>query len=314
MPGLLVNGKEHPVQDLIIINSHDVEWCRLDQKDYRSRPTSWVRQIILHTTKGDWPQRVLPGRGAGGRARVVADGWRSEPVSSAAHLVIDNDGTVACLCDLATVEAYHATVSNPWSIGIEMYQEGCSDGHYGVHEAVYEAAVKLVPALCRIFGIQFQIPKLPYKNEPLRRMADGGESCVGVFGHRDNTGQRGFGDPGDEIFARLAAAGAERFDHNAGEDLDVWKGRQQRAQRQRRRLDGRRHSGAEHGPSARGCRSRRRHLGARVTVRWSWGHGRDRACSLPRPFRLSQSWFDRSSARNTTRWSRLACSTMSASS
>src|SRR5262249_26980222 len=68
--------------------------------------------------------------------------------------------------------------------------------------------------------------KLPYKNEPLRRMVDGGESCVGVFGHRDNTGQRGFGDPGDEIFARLAAAGAERFDHNAGEDLDVWKDRQ----------------------------------------------------------------------------------------
>jgi len=226
MPGLLVNGKQQAVPDLNIINAHDVEWCRLDPKDFRPRPTSWVRQIILHTTKGDWPQRVLSGHGPGGRAKLVADMWRGDPTSSAAHLVIDNDGTVACLCDLATVETYHATVSNPWSIGIEMYQEGCDDGHYGVHEAVYAAAEKLVPALCRMFGIQFQIPKLPYKNEPLRRLIDGGESCVGVFGHRDNTGQRGYGDPGDEIFARLAAAGAERFDHNAGEDLDVWKGRQ----------------------------------------------------------------------------------------
>ena len=103
-----------------------------------------------------------------------------------------------------------------------MYQEA----NNGVHEAVYDAAVKLVPALCRIFGIQFQIPKLPYSNHPLHRMRDDGAQCVGVFGHRDNTEDRGHGDPGDEIFARLVAIGAERFDHNAGEDLTVWKARQ----------------------------------------------------------------------------------------
>jgi len=181
-----------------------------------------VRQIILHTTKGNSPQRLIPGRGPGGKAKAVAEFWRNDPKSSAAHLVIDNDGTVACLCDLAKVETFHATVSNAWSIGIEMYQEADN----GVYEAVYAAAVKLVPALCRIFGIQFQIPKLPYTNKPLRRMADGGERCVGVFGHRDNTAQRGHGDPGDEIFLRLAAAGAEQFDHDRGEDLDAWKERQ----------------------------------------------------------------------------------------
>jgi hypothetical protein len=47
-----------------------------------------------------------------------------------------------------------------------------------------------------------------------------------VFGHRDNTDRRGHGDPGDEIFERLAAAGAERFDHDAEEDLAAWKSRQ----------------------------------------------------------------------------------------
>jgi hypothetical protein len=223
MSGLLVNGREIPVDGLTIINPNDAAWCRLDPKDYQARPTPWVRQIILHTTKGDWPQTVLPGNGPGGKAKLTADFWRGDATPSAAHIVIDDDGTVACLCDLATTEAYHATVSNPWSIGIEMYQEADN----GVHEAVYASAVKLVPALCRIFGIQFQIPKQPYKNEPLRRMANGGEHCVGVFGHRDNTPQRGHGDPGDEIFARLAAVGAERFDHNAEEDLAAWKSRQE---------------------------------------------------------------------------------------
>ena len=222
MPGLLVNGKEVPVPGLDIINGNDASWCRLSGKDSRVRPTSWVRQIIIHTTKGDWPQSVLPGAGKGGKAKFAAEMWRDDPTYSGAHIVIDNNGTVACLCDLATTESYHATVSNPWSIGIEMYQE--SGG--GVYAAVYDAMVKLVPALCKIFGIQFQIPKQPYRNEPLRRMAKGGEDCVGVFGHRDNTDRRGHGDPGDEIFARLAAVGAERFDHNAGEDLDVWKKRQ----------------------------------------------------------------------------------------
>src|SRR5215468_10558095 len=167
MPGLLINGNEVAVEGLVIINPNDAEWCRLDAKDFRTRPTPWVRQIILHTTKGDSPQTVLPGKGPGGRAKATADIWRSDPTPSAAHLVIDNDGTVACLCDLATTVTFHATVSNAWSIGIEM------------------------------FGIQFQIPRLPYKNEPLRRMVEGGEDCVGVFGHRDNTARRGAGDPGD---------------------------------------------------------------------------------------------------------------------
>jgi hypothetical protein len=223
MSGLLINGREHPVEDLVIVNPRDTPWCRLDTRDFRRRPTSWVRQIIVHTTNGRTPARVLPGSGPGGKARIIASSWRNEPKSSAAHLVIDNDGTVACLCDLATVEAFHATVSNPWSIGIEMYQEA----NTGLYEAVYASAAKLVPALCRIFGIQLQIPKLPYRNAPLRRMADGGRNCVGVFGHRDNTNQRGHGDPGDEIFTRLAALGAERFDFDGGEDLTVWRQRQQ---------------------------------------------------------------------------------------
>ncbi len=222
MPGLIIDGNEVAVPGLTIVNANDEPWATLDPADFRPRRTSWVRQIILHTTKGKWPQSVRAGSGAGNRKHAVADFWRNDPEHSAAHLVIDNDGSVACLADLARVAAYHATVSNEWSIGIEMYQESNGD----VHEAVYASAVPLVKALCRALGIQFQIPKRPYKSSPLARMADGGCHVVGVFGHRDNTHRRGVGDPGDEIFARLAAAGAERFDFDAKEELEVWRLRQ----------------------------------------------------------------------------------------
>lgn len=222
MPGLLIDGAEVPVSGLSIVNANDEAWAKLDARDFRPRSTGWVRQIVLHTTKGVWPQAVLPGSGGGGRHRTVADFWRKDPEHSAAHLVIDNDGSIACLADLAHVAAYHATVCNEWSIGIEMYQEA----NGGVHEAVYASAVPLVQALCRAFGIQFQIPRRPYNNAPLARMIDGGCHVVGVFGHRDNTRRRGFGDPGDEIFRRLAANGAERFDFDAQEELETWRMRQ----------------------------------------------------------------------------------------
>ena len=75
----------------------------------------------------------------------------------------------------------------------------------------------------------------------------GGPDMVGVFGHRDvawrfpwqlTPGQqrgypngysdRGRGDPGDEIFARLRAAGAEALDFDAREDLELWRRRQRK--------------------------------------------------------------------------------------
>lgn len=224
MSGLVINGVEVPVPGLEIINyKSGPPWCRLGPGDCRVRPTKWIRQIIGHTTKGKWPQHVIPGKGKGGRDRVVADFWNKDPDHSGAHLVVDNDGSVACLTDLALIEAYHATVSNRWSIGIETYQE--LDG--GVYEAAQTSTVILVRALCGLFGIQYQIPKGPYRRHPLARLVnDGGPDAVGIFGHRDNTVRRGQGDPGDWLFEMLAADGAERFDFDADEDRDVWRARQ----------------------------------------------------------------------------------------
>lgn len=197
-------------------------WATLSPRDYGTRKTPWIRQVIVHTTKGEDPQHVIPGVGPGGRDRVVADFWKGDEAHSGAQLVVDNDGSVVCLVDLRRYAAYHATVSNDWSIGIEMYQEAGG----GVYEATLRSTVKLVVALCEIFEIPFQVPGVPYRGHPLRRMTNGGPDCVGIFGHRDNTERRGRGDPGDEIFARLLAAGAEGFDFEARADVDAWARRQ----------------------------------------------------------------------------------------
>jgi len=221
MPGLLLNGAEYEVPGVTIINSLDgVEWCRLDRMDCRPRPTRWVRQIILHTTKGEWPQHVIPGKGPANRDERVARFWQGSERQSAAHIVIDSDGTAACLADLVAIEAYHATVVNKWSVGIEIYQEAGG----GIYEAALDSAVLVVFALCRLFGIPPQVPRRPYQRAPLDRLRrDGGPSVVGIFGHRDVTDNRGKGDPGEAIWDALEAAGARPFDFTAGADLAWWR-------------------------------------------------------------------------------------------
>jgi len=240
--GLLIAGKLVPVAGLNIIPpaSHGgPAWAELDPGDYMMRPTPWIRQVIIHTTGGLWPQAVLPGKAPGGHAQQIAEMWSGadrgigKRVHSAAQLIVDFDGTVACLCDLASVAAYHAEASNPWSIGIEM----STWPHGEISEATLKATARLVDFLCwPTFPIPRQIPRGPYRNEPIARMEVtgskgtrsqlGGPTLCGVFGHRDNTSERGAGDPGDAIWKELDALGFERIDFHTFEDLLIGKERQ----------------------------------------------------------------------------------------
>lgn len=238
--GLLINGVLRKVPGLTIIPpaSHGgPSWAQLGIDDYKPRSTTWVRQVLVHTTKGIYPQHEIPGTGPGGAAKTVADFW-ADPAHSAAQIVVDTDGSIVCLCDLGTMSALHAEASNPWSNGIEMYQ--LSDG--GIYQATLEATVRLIIALTLsgapvsgLFPIPAQLPRLPYRNRPLARMETGtgstrkqlgGPDLCGVFGHRDNTERRGQGDPGDLIYHRLGAMGFEQLNFDAGEDIAVGKARQ----------------------------------------------------------------------------------------
>lgn len=239
-PGLLIAGRIVPVPGLTVIPpaaAGGPAWAHLDAKDYRMRRAPrpgglpWVRQVIPHSTGGLWPMPIVPGAGPGGECFKYADIWQSDPTSSAAHLVVDSAGAVACFADLAYVCAFHAEGSNEWSVGIEMVQ--AHDG--AIRQATIDATAAVIEAICDAMGIPFQYHAGAYRNAPLLRMevTDGGHrhnlggpSCVGVFGHRDNTSARGRGDPGDAIYAALAARAAEGLDYAAEEDLEVGRARQ----------------------------------------------------------------------------------------
>jgi N-acetylmuramoyl-L-alanine amidase-like protein len=237
--GLLIAGRMIPVPGVTVIPPAPIgpSWAMLDPRDFRPRSTSWVRQIILHTTGGHWPQPILRNPGPGGHARQIAEMWSGrdrgggDQIHSAAQIIVDFDGTVVCLCDLADVAAYHAEGSNDWSVGIEM---STTPGG-GLYQATIDATVEILPVLCYELGIPFQIHWRPYTGAPLSRMELnmagvrhqlGGPDCVGIFGHRDNTSTRGGGDPGDAIYVALISAGAEPLDYAAGEDLKVGAARQ----------------------------------------------------------------------------------------
>lgn len=220
--GLLIAGHVVEVPGVKIANPLDTEWCKLSPRDYRARRTSWIRQIFIHTTKGIHPQRIIPGAGPGGKDKDVADYWRFSTRQSAAPIVVDTDRTAACLADVVKTAPYAVTVSNDFSISIEMYQ--LLDG--GIYESTLDSTVAIVLALCEHLSIPLQIPGRVYPNAPIQRMVHGGPDMVGVFGHRDNTTDRGRGDPGDEIGRRLIAAGAEPLDFDRRQDLAKWKSRQ----------------------------------------------------------------------------------------
>lgn len=221
MSGLLIDGAIVPVPGVTVVGPHDAAWAHLSPGDGRPR-TGRPQAIMLHKTIADDPEYMIAGKGPPGAARRTTEVWQSDQLHSGAHLVTGHDGEVACLADLVKWEAYHATVSNGRSIGIET----CEIRGGGVYQAALQSTVAVVLAACEALGIQLQIDKAKYTGHPIGRMLDGGSTIIGVVGHRSNTERRGKWDPGELLFQMLADRGAEQFDFAKGEDLSVWKGRQ----------------------------------------------------------------------------------------
>lgn len=232
--GVVIHGKVEEVPGVAVRSWLDKSLLRLNMgEDGRSRFTRWVRSIVLHTTKGipggrdQRPQQILPGLGADAQGDIrVALSWARSSRQAGAHLVVDHDGSVACLADLSDEVSYHAGEVNEVSIGIEIYQG--SDGE--LYEGQLDQVVRLVDFLTRRFRIQRQY-HFPYRRHPPARIASGAQDVVGIFGHRDVTTNRGLGDPGDAIFQRLSAAGYEAYDVALGQDLETWKLRQEELNR-----------------------------------------------------------------------------------
>lgn len=241
MPGVLYNGKLYEVPGLDVVSPGDAPYAKMNGSDYALRDTTWIRQITLHTTKGIWPkggQIIRPGVGPGGHAESTALYWSTSSIPGGAPFVVGSNGKVLQLVDIGKYFTYHATTVNPWSAGIEMYQE--ADG--SIYEIVFQNTIKLVLFLCDLLGIPLQGSGRVYREDGiLSRMLHGGPDVVGVYGHRDNawqfpewmdaatrakyphgTSSRGTGDPGNHIFELLNAAGKMNFDIDARGERDFW--------------------------------------------------------------------------------------------
>ncbi len=174
-------------------------------KDGRRRVPQSARAIVLHTVHGKLgPISDVPSvpsvraeryaRYQAGTAREVS--W---------HITVDTDGTIVQSADVAAWTCWHATAVNGWTIGIELVQE--VDGT--VYRPQLAAVVALCDLLCARLAIERRVPAragVPIVGVVPRLTGTDGP-WSGVFGHRNQTRQRGPGDPGSSVFLALLAAG-----------------------------------------------------------------------------------------------------------
>jgi len=227
--GLIIRGQELEVPGITIQNFLDEPKFKLKPTDGKPRPNTWVRGVVIHTTRGipggkdRRPQVIKPGLGPNHeRDEKVALMWSLDDRRAGAHLIVDSDASWVQTADLQDFAAYHAGNVNTVTIGIEIYQQGDAV----LYEGQLESVVKMVDFLTKTFSIQRQF-HWPYKKHAIKRGLRRGIDMVGVYGHRDCSNNRGPGDPGDAIMEMLGDAGYEAFDFEEDEDKATWEHRQE---------------------------------------------------------------------------------------
>lgn len=230
MSGVVIGGRQYDVPGVNVVSWLDDTVLRLKiGEDGRKRKTTWIRGITLHSTRGfpdpsySRPQSIIPGIGPDeGQYMQIIARWGVDGLHAGSHLIVDYTGLVACCADLQTEVSYHAEQVNEVTIGIEV----CQTGRSAFYQCQMDALVLLVDFLTKQFGIQRQC-SWPYKNNQIvPRIAAGGADVVGIYGHRDVTTNRSFGDPGDYMFEALMSAGYESFDFSKDADKATWQLRQ----------------------------------------------------------------------------------------
>lgn len=203
---------------------------------------TWIRGIVVHTNRGQLPQRIVPGGKDMQRDIALARYQASSTRVAGWDYTVDTDGSVAVSNDPWDLYTYHAGPANQHTVGIEMVQD--TNKPYNLYEDGLDATVLLLDYLTNRLGIQRQIMcydasndswregvipgrlQSPRDRTKLRKEPTGGD-VVGIYGHRNITTNKGPGDPGNAIFDKLKEAGYEMFDVVTGQDKEVWKKRQE---------------------------------------------------------------------------------------
>jgi len=188
--GLVIDGSRVNVPGVNVLNFSDAPELAMSDADGETRlPTEAIHLLVLHTTTGRMPQRLQPGKGpAGDLAERNARSWSGSARVASAHLIVDLDGQVVQIADLAKKITYHAghKAVNHHSIGVEIAITG--DGK--LYEGQMDALMAVVNLLTR--HPRFNLVRTYAKGSwPMAGIAD----FRGVISHRD-VGNRGEGDCG----------------------------------------------------------------------------------------------------------------------
>ncbi len=191
--------------------------------------TQWLRAIVMHTVHGK-VGKLLPGLSKPStRAESYAKYQANTSRDVSWDYTIDTDGTIVVSNDPIKSFTWQATSVNPFTLGIELVQEDNGD----LYEGQIAVAVQFLDLLTRELAdrghpIQRQVPMTmdgkPVKGV-IKRIANSetAKQVVGVYGHRNQTSNRGAGDPGDFIFDALLRAGYKGFNLDANDDVKFWK-------------------------------------------------------------------------------------------
>lgn len=223
---IILDGEKIPTPGLETISWLDDP--RVPQATDGYPRTEWIRAIVLHTVKGKLG-RLLPGTKPSTRAETYATYQAHTSRDVSWDYTVDTDGTIVVSNDPIRRATWQAGAVNRFTLGIEMVQEGNGD----VYQGQIGTVVKFLDLLTRELAkrkhpIQRQIP-MTQDGKPVRgvipRIDNEAQALkvVGIYGHRNQTNQRGPGDPGDYIFEALLGAGYKGFDFNTNEDLVFWR-------------------------------------------------------------------------------------------
>lgn len=191
--------------------------------------TTWLRAIVMHTVHGK-TGKLLPGLSKPStRAESYAKYQASTSRDVSWDYTIDTDGTIVVSNDPIKFYTWQATSVNPFTLGIELVQEDNGD----LYEGQMDVAVRFLDVLTRELAdrnhpIQRQVP-MTTDGKPVRgvikRIEDSSlaKNFSGVVGHRNQTSNRGAGDPGDFIFDELLKAGYKGFNLDTNDDVVFWK-------------------------------------------------------------------------------------------
>lgn len=228
----------------IVLNGEKIETPGLETVSYMdglgirkatdlSRRSLDIQAIVLHTTKG-MRGKVLPGSIPSQRAEALASYQTKTDRDVSWDYTIDLDGTIVVSNDPLTHYTWHAGDVNPFTLGIEFVQTAEGDQT----EYQISQGVKFLNFLTRELAkrgtfIQRQIP-IGSDGSPRRGVIsriednDKARTVYGLYGHDNQTSNKGVGDPGSHIFNALLANGYKGFNLDAQEDIVFWSSVQQR--------------------------------------------------------------------------------------